>query len=874
MEPPYKRRRFANPDADLAARRARNDSRLKSIFESIFERYGKDFDGIGDEIDMRTGEIIVDNGHLQGMRNERDAGDAENSGDDLDSIDPSDLGDQKSANVPREGHEISPGVPEIDYKSYAPRSRQSIEDADSLMGDVMEYEDPNQGNVEPTKKTLIAQDEEEDELASKEFDWQSPRNIRTITQNRWRLHELEIVNDEATESAWRAPTLPKSRFLQRKKSNHDTTTFDPARNDSDDDASGPSIWALEKFKAQRRRRTNSCGSLERPSPLDTGRVRSPKIHNKLSAGRSKISYWTIEEDNILRRLKTTTTLTAREMEPYLPLRHMTAINTRWSSLLRGKRRRTVRMSNCTQHKTPSPMVLPTSLQDALPCRNDHQAHSVGQENDITSDLPPATLCDLDIVLDGLGKRVKELSAHSLDHTNGTAQMLGTSPDRSCGAIDMATVGNLPTPDQFTQEPQASQLTQGPEFANGSDRQASRSNSPTPSACRILEGKMRICAEQISSELPQHMDLGNSRTDVLTSPEIFESPDVEHDTVIPKCQSIEGNLSDGCSIICSCESRILRGASDDFVKAEPTMASALDDPLDKPLSEVETWWDQYVTQRTASPRSPVQARHASRLDERLSSPLQETQTCNEREEAEVIADSQVEELFSEREAIPTPSPTKQRLVQVVVPLITPIAHTPIAVRDKATTSVLEPFAELGRDDDSIQKAKDDSDDLDRGEAPERIANQILFPSIETEDPLRTAPEETSSRIAQSPEQTSFTKPTAPFIDDTESEDELSSPAIFHKKSPTRPRNRNPMSPPKFEIPDSQPTATPLSKNRALRQIHKLAQPSPHRRKLSSRLPLRLSASLKQQKIKAEIADSFDSISTTRLDDTSEDELSFM
>ncbi|KAF7960758.1 hypothetical protein EAE96_000431 [Botrytis aclada] len=63
-----------DPDQDLQQKRARLDYKLKSTFESIFEKYGKDFEGVGDEIDLLTGEILVDNGHLKEMQDERDAG--------------------------------------------------------------------------------------------------------------------------------------------------------------------------------------------------------------------------------------------------------------------------------------------------------------------------------------------------------------------------------------------------------------------------------------------------------------------------------------------------------------------------------------------------------------------------------------------------------------------------------------------------------------------------------------------------------------------------------------------------------------------------------------------------------------------------------
>jgi hypothetical protein len=66
---------ISDPDAELQQRRAQLDYKLKSTFEAIFEKYGQDFDGVGDEIDLETGDIVVDNGHLLEMQDERDAGD-------------------------------------------------------------------------------------------------------------------------------------------------------------------------------------------------------------------------------------------------------------------------------------------------------------------------------------------------------------------------------------------------------------------------------------------------------------------------------------------------------------------------------------------------------------------------------------------------------------------------------------------------------------------------------------------------------------------------------------------------------------------------------------------------------------------------------
>lgn len=74
MEQYFKTRASVDDEPDLARDRRANDARLKSRFEHIFAKYGKDFDGVGDEIDLETGRIIVNNGHIERMRHEVDPG--------------------------------------------------------------------------------------------------------------------------------------------------------------------------------------------------------------------------------------------------------------------------------------------------------------------------------------------------------------------------------------------------------------------------------------------------------------------------------------------------------------------------------------------------------------------------------------------------------------------------------------------------------------------------------------------------------------------------------------------------------------------------------------------------------------------------------
>lgn len=42
-------------------------SRFEAALNNIFKKYGKDFTGDADEIDLRTGEVVVDNGHLRSL---------------------------------------------------------------------------------------------------------------------------------------------------------------------------------------------------------------------------------------------------------------------------------------------------------------------------------------------------------------------------------------------------------------------------------------------------------------------------------------------------------------------------------------------------------------------------------------------------------------------------------------------------------------------------------------------------------------------------------------------------------------------------------------------------------------------------------------
>ncbi|KAL9615800.1 MAG: hypothetical protein Q9160_009250 [Pyrenula sp. 1 TL-2023] len=70
------RRQPSGDDIELA--RDQNDSIFKSALESIFDKYSRDFTGIADELNLRTGQIVVDNGHLEALKQDWDRATADN----------------------------------------------------------------------------------------------------------------------------------------------------------------------------------------------------------------------------------------------------------------------------------------------------------------------------------------------------------------------------------------------------------------------------------------------------------------------------------------------------------------------------------------------------------------------------------------------------------------------------------------------------------------------------------------------------------------------------------------------------------------------------------------------------------------------------
>ncbi|ELR06825.1 hypothetical protein GMDG_08117 [Pseudogymnoascus destructans 20631-21] len=148
------------PEADLQATRQELDNNLKSTFEAIFEKYGKDFTGVGDEIDLRTGGIIVDNGHVAEMHAETDAGEARGRG-----MLRAFTEEPKHARLPQEdveGSDATDDAHEDTDTDYHARGRQMLR-AFTQEPEFGRDEDENEYDGDTSKLNPIDEDESDDD---------------------------------------------------------------------------------------------------------------------------------------------------------------------------------------------------------------------------------------------------------------------------------------------------------------------------------------------------------------------------------------------------------------------------------------------------------------------------------------------------------------------------------------------------------------------------------------------------------------------------------------------------------------------------------------------------------------------------------------
>ncbi|KAG2415595.1 hypothetical protein HFD88_006786 [Aspergillus terreus] len=300
MESPTKRPRLDRSpepaddpdDMDLQEARAQNDLRLKSIFESIFEKYGKDFTEVGDEIDLNTGDIIVNNGHIFTMEGEDDTGERVDwMSDDADS--PASISHGQDSEEDPDQQITARGIAdymESRFGSYGPR-REDIQPEDLPIKTEPETKQSPTETRGPQDEPSLADSEADDDMDSVVFvqmNVQSaPKHLQpetkttetgtekakfapgTSTQSQNRL-------PEPVESIWRVPEIDADFSTPVPRRSRPTSSFSAVRS-----ASPPgrrSLWALPWTK--QRRSTDATKKRSAKKPRSTKKHQSsPAVYD-------------------------------------------------------------------------------------------------------------------------------------------------------------------------------------------------------------------------------------------------------------------------------------------------------------------------------------------------------------------------------------------------------------------------------------------------------------------------------------------------------------------------------------------------------------------------------------------------------------------
>lgn len=271
MEPPFKRRRVARidfTDEELRHRRARNDLRLKSAFECIFEKYSKDFTGIADEIDLATGKIVVNRGHLSSLDDEKDPGREEDLFDELDgqiwSVDTGAMTEKGSGR----------------RKSMIATSENSLGSGlDNEMRDTSQFPHLPECLTADAETGILSTDT--DELAR----LHKNKRLSNLRANSSIYPAQAVQNDDGIEPIWRAPPLPDQiSTCKENLQTQDVLLSDPCENRSISPP-GKSLWLLPKRgrKPQLARRRETFTPQSKLSKLPFSPIKQTHIRRSMTS---------------------------------------------------------------------------------------------------------------------------------------------------------------------------------------------------------------------------------------------------------------------------------------------------------------------------------------------------------------------------------------------------------------------------------------------------------------------------------------------------------------------------------------------------------------------------------------------------------------
>ncbi len=362
MERPRKRRRILSPDTDLDELRARNNAKLKTTFESIFEKYGRDFSGIGDEIDLETGKILVNNGHLLGMTDEKDAG--------ADGCMFDELGTQPQSESIYVGKEAN----NQNDQSTGPAQELAdrvvgdvswlSDDADSLMGDVIVDNSP------------LAVGSGIQELRLPDFDLRSGGSPPSATGHDHRTPFTLARSDIDLNTAnTRSQQDVKAKFIESPVIGPAWPT--PPRTRS---ASGPRVQPTPSAVSTVYAKSERFLSPQRLS-LCTSTDKRPHGHSPK---------WTHEEENLLLNLLSHKTLEYAKIRELFrerfPRRSAKAISDHWNSSSRDDTwRRVLQSRNVKRSRRKRPSCETNGVNASSTIRGDQRLHHSGR-NDGLNDL--------------------------------------------------------------------------------------------------------------------------------------------------------------------------------------------------------------------------------------------------------------------------------------------------------------------------------------------------------------------------------------------------------------------------------------------------------------------------------------------------------
>ena len=301
MEPPSKRRRIVETPDQLHDKRARNDLRLKSRFESIFEKFSKDFTGVGDEIDLATGKVLVNNGHLITMQSEQDIEGLANEEDELGAeafvtnrlLDTITTNDKTPSNI---RNSQSQNQPIVAVALPTEVSCVGLNIAAAIkMDDGTFYDNKVHGELYINRNVL-------DQLSRL-----GPHIRKSIAHVKRTAATSKIISieteDLSVDPKWRAPVLlrqdPDANIAEVVEPQQIVLECDPELERSPS-PEGRSLWAL------------------RDSPP-----------SRKGAGQSR---WTAEEDSLLWKLKSGRKLKVEQYRSKFPGRSYCAIQQRWTFL--------------------------------------------------------------------------------------------------------------------------------------------------------------------------------------------------------------------------------------------------------------------------------------------------------------------------------------------------------------------------------------------------------------------------------------------------------------------------------------------------------------------------------------------------------------